>query len=154
MLNRCVAHTEIHAFKFTQILEFMFRRFLFVGIWFETHSPNNESTHKMLKMLSTVCVCSCLKITLYLIWDHLSPEIRFAFARHPYTHPHTQTNLPLSPCRRVKIILSIFAYLFSTLPDSPLHIFIGVFFLHPDQNIKLPASHKPNTYSANSARNT
>lgn len=112
----------------------------------------------MLKMLSTVC--SCLKITLYLIWDHLSllkfvPECSPLYITHKHTH--TSKRLFLSPSLPLFLVAwkSYCLYLLIYLVHFPIlpYIFIGLFFLHPDQNIKLPASHKPNTYRANSEQN-
>lgn len=73
----------------------------------------------------------------YLTWDHLPLHFVVRNLHHIlYTHSAILFVAWKSYCLYLLIYLVHF-------PFFPL-IFIGVFFLHPDQNIKLPASSKAN----------
>lgn len=58
--------------------------------------------------------------TLYLLWDLLVLLVSSEFVSDHTALTHTHTQTPILVVRRVKIILSIFAYLFSTLSVFPL----------------------------------
>lgn len=64
--------------------------------------------------------CCWTLSTLYLHWDLLVLLVSFEFVSDHTALTHTHIQTPILVVRRVKIILSIFAYLFSTLSVFPL----------------------------------
>lgn len=65
--------------------------------------------------------------TLYLLWDLLVLLVSSEFVSDHTALTHTHTQTPILVVHRVKIILSIFAYLFSTLSVFPLILFVCSF---------------------------